>query len=186
MLSGFISLDCGLPENSNYTESTTGINYISDASFIETGVSMNVSSVCKTKSLEEEYYYVRSFLEGVRNCYTISLTSNTTRYLIRGSFLYGNYDAKRKPPGFDLHVDANKWNSVNITDESSISHYEIIHVPKFDYIEVCLVNTGHGIPFISALEIRPLKNNIYATENGSLSTFLRLDFGTLLANQTYR
>ena len=100
--------------------------------------------------------------------------------------MYGNYDAKRKPPGFDLHVDANKWDSVNITDESSISHYEIIHVPKFDYIEVCLVNTGHGIPFISALEIRPMKNNIYVTENGSLSTFLRLDFGTLLANQTYR
>lgn len=87
-MSGFTSLDSGLPENSNYTESTTGINYISDASFIETGVSMNVSSVYKTKSLEEEYYYVRSFLKGVRNCYTISLTSNTTRYLILGSFLY--------------------------------------------------------------------------------------------------
>ncbi|PNX90409.1 leucine-rich repeat receptor-like protein kinase at2g19210-like protein, partial [Trifolium pratense] len=35
--SGFISLDCGLPENSTYSEKLTGINYISDAKFIDTG-----------------------------------------------------------------------------------------------------------------------------------------------------
>ncbi|QHO33326.1 putative LRR receptor-like serine/threonine-protein kinase [Arachis hypogaea] len=32
--------DCGLPENSNYTEESTGINYISDANFIDSGVIM--------------------------------------------------------------------------------------------------------------------------------------------------
>ena len=75
--SGFISLDCGLPVNSSYTEPITGINYISDATFIDTGVSMSISPVYKTISLEQEYYYVRSFPQGTRNCYTISLTSGT-------------------------------------------------------------------------------------------------------------
>ena len=182
--SGFISLDCGLPANSSYTEPITGINYISDATFIDTGVSMSISPVYKTISLEQEYYYVRSFPQGTRNCYTISLTSGT-RYLLRGSFLYANFDAKSKPPGFDLYIDANKWDSVSLLDESTFIYSELIHVPKLDHIDFCLVNTGHGVPFISALELRPLKNDTYVTVAGSLSTFVRLDFGTL-TNQTYR
>ncbi|PNX80739.1 receptor-like protein kinase, partial [Trifolium pratense] len=36
--SGFVSLDCGLPEHSNYSALKTGINYTSDAKFIDTGV----------------------------------------------------------------------------------------------------------------------------------------------------
>ena len=184
MFSGFISLDCGLPQNSSYTEHITGINYISDATFIDTGVSMSISPVYKLNSLEEQYLYVRSFPQGIRNCYTISLTSGT-RYLIRGSFLYANYDAKSKPPAFDLHLDANKWGSVTIIDNSTFIYSEIIHVPKLDYIDFCLVNTGHGTPFISALELRPLKSDTYVTQSESLSTFVLLDFGTL-TNQTYR
>ncbi|KAH1262146.1 Aspartyl protease family protein [Glycine max] len=35
--SGFISIDCRSPADLNYTESTTGINYTSDANFINTG-----------------------------------------------------------------------------------------------------------------------------------------------------
>ena len=182
--SGFISLDCGLPVNSSYTEPITGINYISDATFIDTGVSMSISPVYKTNSLEKEYNYVRSFPQETRNCYTISLTSGT-RYLIRGSFLYANYDAKSKPPAFDLYIDANKWDSVTLLDESTFIYAELIHVPKLDHIDFCLVNTGHGVPFISALELRPLKNDTYVTVAGSLSTFVRLDFGTL-TNQTFR
>ncbi|KAK4590897.1 hypothetical protein RGQ29_021190 [Quercus rubra] len=181
---GFISLDCGLPANSSYTEPTTGINYTSDATFIDVGVSMSISPAYKTNSLEQEYYYVRSFPQGIRNCYTISVTTGT-RYLIRGSFLYANYDAKSKPPGFDLYIDANKWDSVTLLDESTFIFAELIHVPKLDNIDFCLVNTGNGVPFISALELRPLKNGTYVTESGSLSTFLRLDFGSL-TNQTYR
>ena len=99
--------------------------------------------------------------------------------------MYANYDAKSKPPGFDLYIDANKWDSVTLLDESTFIFAELIHVPKLDNIDFCLVNTGNGVPFISALELRPLKNGTYVTESGSLSTFLRLDFGSL-TNQTYR
>ncbi|WRX27293.1 Malectin-like domain - like 10, partial [Theobroma cacao] len=41
-ISGFINLDCGLPEDSTYTESTTGVNYISDASYIHTSTSESI------------------------------------------------------------------------------------------------------------------------------------------------
>ena len=99
--------------------------------------------------------------------------------------MYANYDAKSKPPAFDLYIDANKWDSVTLLDESTFIYAELIHVPKLDHIDFCLVNTGHGVPFISALELRPLKNDTYVTVAGSLSTFVRLDFGTL-TNQSYR
>ncbi|KAJ1420256.1 Serine-threonine/tyrosine-protein kinase, catalytic domain [Sesbania bispinosa] len=84
--SGFISIDCGLPENSSYTEQTTGINYISDAKFIDTGVSQSISP-----TRQQQLAYVRSFPSGVRNCYRINVASGT-KYLIRATFYYGNYD----------------------------------------------------------------------------------------------
>ncbi|KAL6275779.1 hypothetical protein ACE6H2_019380 [Prunus campanulata] len=57
---GFISLDCGLPTNSNYSEPTTGIDYISDAAFISTGVSKSIAPHQKQAA------YVRSFPGGSR------------------------------------------------------------------------------------------------------------------------
>ena len=55
---------------------------------------------------------------------------------------------------------------------------EIIHVLSSDYIHVCLVNTGHGTPFISAIEIRLLGNDMYKeTVYGSLYLFTRVNFG---------
>ena len=99
--------------------------------------------------------------------------------------MYANYDSKSKPPGFDLYIDANKRDSVTLLNESTFIYAELIHVPKLDHIDFCLVNTGHGVPFVSALELRQLKNDTYATVSGSLSTFVWLDFGTL-TNQTCR
>ncbi|KAI9159625.1 hypothetical protein LWI28_000346 [Acer negundo] len=53
---GFISLDCGLPrDDNNYTEATTGINYISDANYVETGSGKSILpeyKVAQSGSLE--------------------------------------------------------------------------------------------------------------------------------------
>ncbi|KAB1218470.1 hypothetical protein CJ030_MR3G026350 [Morella rubra] len=45
--SGFITLDCGLPENNSYEEKTSGISYISDAIFVDTGLSRSISPEIK-------------------------------------------------------------------------------------------------------------------------------------------
>ncbi|KAH7510911.1 hypothetical protein JRO89_XSUnG0239600 [Xanthoceras sorbifolium] len=53
--SGFISLDCGLPEGSNYTDVDTGIHYISDAAFMETnGISKTISLEIPVLGLERQ------------------------------------------------------------------------------------------------------------------------------------
>ncbi|KAM0960679.1 hypothetical protein ACFX2I_025590 [Malus domestica] len=183
--SGFISLDCGRPSNSNNSESPTGVDYISDAAFISTGVSKSVAPAYKA-TYPLQAAYVRSFPQGVKNCYKVNITKNT-KYLIRAVFLYGNYDGLNKLPKFDLAIGASYWDSVAFTDDASLSTFnEVVHIPTLDYINVCLLNEGTGTPFISSLELRPLKNTTYVTPTGSLALFFRYDVGSTVDDQTYR
>ncbi|KAF2589834.1 hypothetical protein F2Q70_00038029, partial [Brassica cretica] len=58
-----ISIDCGIPSGSSYTDDTTGINYVSDSSFVETGVSKSVSFTAQRQ--------LQNLMSGSRNCYTL-------------------------------------------------------------------------------------------------------------------
>ncbi|KAK4836854.1 hypothetical protein QYF36_004123 [Acer negundo] len=186
--SGFISIDCGLPQNSAYTDIKTGINYTSDLTFTESGVSYNISSEYNRDTLEQSFLTVRSFPEGMKNCYTLKPTLGDGMFLIRASFMYGNYDGQNKLPSFYLLLGADVWDSVELADASTILSKEIIHFPPKKYVHVCLVNNGSGTPFISSLELRPLKNPSYAAfPEISLLLYRRLDIGsTANDNETYR
>lgn len=70
-VSGFISIDCGRPYNSSYSEKTTGLLYISDATFIDSGKSNSISSGYKD-DYQQQLWYLRSFPDGIRNCYKIA------------------------------------------------------------------------------------------------------------------
>ncbi|GKV36579.1 hypothetical protein SLEP1_g44692 [Rubroshorea leprosula] len=120
---------------------------------------------------------VRSFPEGDKNCYNLNLTKGD-RYLIRASFMYGNYDEKNETPQFDLYLGPNLWCTVSLQDASASSSFEIIHTLQSNHLYVCLVNTGEGTPFISALVLRPLKNTTYESQTGSLDCFGRYDVGS--------
>ncbi|KAH0873133.1 hypothetical protein HID58_070495 [Brassica napus] len=173
--SGFISLSCGLvPKNTTYTEKTTNIIYKSDADYIDSGSVGRISNEYKAL-LQQQGWTLRSFPEGDRNCYNFNLKANS-KYLIRGSFVYGNYDGQNKIPKFDLHIGPNKWTSVKLEGVGNGSIYEMIHVLPQDHLQVCLVKTGKTIPFISSLELRPLNNNSYVTQSGSLIAVSRVYF----------
>ncbi|BAT91670.1 hypothetical protein VIGAN_07028200 [Vigna angularis var. angularis] len=180
--SGFISIDCGAPSDTDYTEPKTGINYTSDANFIDTGESGTIIPETINSVYQRQMMNVRSFPIGKRNCYKISITKGST-YLIRTNFLYGNYDKLNKAPKFDIHLGVNHWYTVTIDNASTPQVNEIIYVPSLDYLHICLVNTGHGTPFISAIELRTLKNGTYIPESGSLEYYRRWDLGS---NDSYR
>ncbi|XP_054794043.1 LRR receptor-like serine/threonine-protein kinase IOS1 isoform X4 [Prosopis cineraria] len=183
--SGFISIDCGAPAKSTYIEKTTGIHYISDDKFINSGVSNSITTEFQ-RVYQQHIWNLRSFPQGTRNCYEINITRGS-KYLIRATFLYGNYDGLNELPSFDLHLGPNLWETVKITNESVPIFPEIIHVPLLDYIQICLVDTGSGTPFVSALELRTLisMNGVYNTQSGSLSLYSRFDLGST-SNRTYR
>ncbi|KEH18226.1 LRR receptor-like kinase plant [Medicago truncatula] len=181
--SGFISIDCGLPKDINYSSLDTGINYISDAKFIDAGVSKKIAET----DIKQELQYVRSFPSGVRNCYRINVTSGI-KYLIRSSFYYGNYDDLNEPPEFDLHFGPNVWDTVKLTNISHITDSEIIYTPLLDYIQPCLVNTGKGTPFISVIELRTLNNEVYVTNSAKsvVSPLRRSDVGSIANEYRYK
>ena len=100
--------------------------------------------------------------------------------------MYGNYDGKGKVPSFDLLLEADVWDSVQLEGASTIVTKEIIHMPQKNYIYVCLINTGGGTPFISVLELRPLSNFTYQPQSGSLLLTSRWDVGLTTSTGTFR
>lgn len=174
-VSGFVSIDCGQPQQ-NYTDEDTGITYISDSSLIDTGESKAISASLKN-SVSKQLWYVRSFPVGEKNCYTVTATRGK-RYLIRARFMYGNHDSKNQLPEFDLYLGVTFWDSIEFKDASDKVDKEIIHVLSSDSIYLCLVKTGSTIPFISAIEFRLIWNDIYITKSGSLLSYFRYDLGS--------
>ncbi|KAJ4833372.1 hypothetical protein Tsubulata_029923, partial [Turnera subulata] len=177
-LTPLVSIDCGLPPNTSYPNPVSGLIYTSDSSYADTGVSKSIATQFRTNGVDQQQWYVRSFPEGVRNCYKIEVTTST-KYLIRANFMYGNYDGLFKLPAFDLYLGPNKWATVQIQNVSKSVFTEIIYTPTLNYVHVCLVKTDSSTPFISALELRPLRNTTYVTESGSLVLFNRADLGSI-------
>ncbi|GJX39510.1 leucine-rich repeat transmembrane protein kinase protein [Tanacetum coccineum] len=161
--SGFISIDCGVQQS--YTDNSTLINYVSDDGFIDSGERHEVLSNYRealTTNNGLQLATLRSFPEHEQNCYTLKPPQGkNNRYLIRARFAYGNYDLKNQNPRFDVYLGADYWFAVVITEPSETYSSEIIHFTSSDYINVCLRNTGHGIPFISVLELRLLDITMY-------------------------
>lgn len=186
-----MSIDCGIGTDSSYYEPSTGLLYVSDGQFIDSGSNVKVSSKYINSTLPPQYQTVRSFPTGYRNCYTLPNVTMGQKYYIRASFMYGNYDGlnsvqPNKSLQFDLHIGVNPWMTVNITDASQAYRFEAATVAPASLIWLCLVNTGHGTPFISILEIRPLTKTLYpyVSDNQSISFEFHLNFGP--TNETIR
>ena len=105
--------------------------------------------------------------------------AKNNNYLIRARFVYGNYDGENQKPIFDLHLGVNERTTVDLTNSGAYGYYyDIIHVPLTDCRDVCLINTGRGVPFISALELRHLDNSIYQAQGGALLKVWGYDVGS--------
>ncbi|KAF8031027.1 hypothetical protein BT93_D0267 [Corymbia citriodora subsp. variegata] len=170
---GFISIDCGA--TNAYIEEENNIAYETDEGFIDSGNNMQVSTEVIYENNLQSSKNVRSFPNGKRNCYTLRPDQGKNKtYLIRAIFWYANYDGKNQTPQFDLYIDVNYWATVSY---STYCYKEIMYVPQAYDIQVCLVNTGNGVPFISALELRTFDDDIYRLRSGFLQTQERYDIG---------
>ncbi|CAL9768373.1 unnamed protein product [Musa acuminata subsp. burmannicoides] len=169
---GFIYIDCGIPENTSYVDAVTGITYVSDDQFVDAGINYKVWSAYVPSTLARRYETVRSFPVGARNCYTFESTTPGLKYLVRATFLYGNYDLKDKPVQFDLYLGVNLWKTINITNPTAYFFTEVVAEAAAGPMSVCLVNTGLGTPFISGLDLRPMGTFLYPMVGASRSLVL--------------
>uniref|UniRef100_A0ACD5T8C4 Uncharacterized protein n=1 Tax=Avena sativa TaxID=4498 RepID=A0ACD5T8C4_AVESA len=179
---GFISIDCGLSGETGYVDDTTKLFFLPDKGFIDAGTNHNISAEYVTPTMGKSWYNLRSFAgagAGTRNCYTLRSLVSGLKYIVRAKFKYGNYDGLDLLPVFDLYIGVNYWHPVNISGPSAAMFVEAIVVVPDDFVQVCLVDTGAGTPFISGLDLRPLKRTLYpeVTVAQGLTLMNRLNLG---------
>lgn len=176
---GFLSIDCGV--TAAYTDPNISISWVPDSPYITTG--LNSANATSTIYTFERYKTVRYFPEPrSKHCYVLPATVNGT-YLLRTTFLYGNYDGGAASHNFHLAVDTYDVGEVLGTDTSARVIYEITLVASAANIYVCLVPdvVGFDVPFISSLELRSLGiETLYPKANGGYYLFniYRKNFGS--------
>ncbi|KAK7359428.1 hypothetical protein VNO77_01388 [Canavalia gladiata] len=174
-LEEFVSIDCG--GTSNYTDSRTGLAWISDSMIMQHGIPVEVES---PNGNMVQYQRRRDFpIDSKKYCYTLN-TVERRRYLVRATFQYGSLDSGDTYPQFELYLDATKWTTVSIYDASRIYTKEMIIRAPSNSIDVCMCCATTGSPFISTLELRPLNLSMYATDfedNFFLEVSARINFG---------
>ncbi|XP_031488582.1 putative leucine-rich repeat receptor-like serine/threonine-protein kinase At2g19230 isoform X2 [Nymphaea colorata] len=177
---GFISIDCGLTETPSYTNvESDNLTYVSDDGYVETGVNMPLLDPNAIDGKTNKVYKtVRSFPNATRSCYHLPATVGS-KYLLRASFMYGNYDGLNSPPSFRLYLGVDLWDTVTLASATHAVRSELVTQAVASVLYVCLVRTGGGTPFISSLKLRPLPSTLYAPANSSiaLTTFRRVDVG---------
>uniref|UniRef100_I1QN84 Malectin-like domain-containing protein n=2 Tax=Oryza glaberrima TaxID=4538 RepID=I1QN84_ORYGL len=181
---GFVSIDCGL-SGPSYMDDRTNISYVSDDGYIATGEKHEISSEYKSRALYTSDLSLRSFPSGGRNCYAVAAAARGRKYLVRAWFMHGDYDGGGKslastPVRFDLYIGLDIWYEVAVSNAATSYAFEVIAVAVASSLSVCLLDTGHGTPFISSLELRPLRGDMYpdAMANKSLGLYTRCNMGS--------
>ncbi|KAF0933677.1 hypothetical protein E2562_018906 [Oryza meyeriana var. granulata] len=180
---GFQSIDCG--GSGNYTDEL-GLDWMADDPYVGGGAGTAATiSAPSSQSQRRPYTTVRYFpADGRKYCYTVGVRPRT-RYLLRASFLYGNFDGSRVFPEFDLYVGASRWSTIVIYDEARVVTREMVALAQSPSLSVCLANATTGQPFISALELRPLNGSLYHTAFEAaffLGLAARVNFGAPTAD----
>ena len=176
---GFLSIDCGVL--AAYTDPILGISWVPDSPYITTG--LNSANATSNLYTLDRYKTVRYFPEPrSKHCYVLPATFNGT-YLLRTTFLYGDYDGGAARHNFHLTVDTYDVGEVLDADTAARVIFEITLVATAANIYVCLVpdTVGVDVPFISFLELRSLGfGTLYPKANGGFYLFnkYRENFGS--------
>ncbi|KAF8395022.1 hypothetical protein HHK36_018961 [Tetracentron sinense] len=170
---GFVSLDCGGKEN--FTDDI-GLEWTPDDQLMH-GETATISVANETR---KQYMTVRHFPADKRKyCYRLDVITRT-RYLVRATFLYGNFDNSNVYPKFDISIDTTHWSTITISDANPMEVRELIILASNPTLNVCLSNAIAGNPFISTIELRQFNGSMYYTnfENQFfLSVSARINFG---------
>lgn len=170
-----MSLNCG--GKVNFTDEL-GLQWIPDTQMI----SGEIANISVTGENRTQYMTLRYFpADNRKYCYTLNVISRS-RYLIRASFLYGNFDSNNVYPKFDISMGSTHWATVVISDANTVEVQELIFLATDPTISVCLSNATTGPPFISTLELRQFNGSMYMTSYENqfyLSVSARINFGAL-------
>jgi len=187
---GFVSIDCG--GSANYTDEL-GLQWTGDAGWFPFGQTATISVPSEKRA---QYSTVRYFPPSSspattstnnnnKHCYTLRVRTRT-RYLVRATFLYGNFDSSNVFPEFDLYLGASHWSTIVIYDDAKVVTREAVVLAADPALSVCLSSAATtGQPFISTLELRQLNGSLYYTDyeaDAFLALSARINFGAPTAD----
>ncbi|KAF3787086.1 Serine/threonine-protein kinase 10 [Nymphaea thermarum] len=166
---GFISIDCGSPEESYVYPDSTDVTYFSDSKLMEFGeIKSPDSRYIDDNNWPKYLRKVRTFPKGNMTCYKLQPVTPGSKYLIRPNFLYGNFDGLNSFPQFDLYLENTFAQTINAS-VSDWQTYEFIVKATRSYLTLCLCKTNERDPFISAIDLRPMPDAIYPVVNATLA-----------------
>ncbi|XP_051130075.1 putative leucine-rich repeat receptor-like serine/threonine-protein kinase At2g14440 [Andrographis paniculata] len=174
-----VFLDCG----ASISSTLSAVEWVPDSGYISAGE----SKVVPIYGLLPTLTTVRTFpLQGnvfKKFCYEVPV-DRTKKYMVRTAYYYGGVNGNDLPPVFDLMVDGTFWTAVNTTEDyaaGNLSYYEGIFLPAGKNLSVCLAANTYtdSDPFISALEVVPLLDQLYN------STDFKVNAMTLMARNGF-
>lgn len=170
---GFLSLNCG--GRGSFIDDI-GIEWTPDNQFM---FGKTAQTPIRNRA-KPQYATLRYFPADSRKyCYTLSIIPGM-RYLLRATFLYGNFDGKNVYPMFDISLGATYWSTIVISDVNTMEAREMIFLATEPTVCMCLFNATRGSPFISTLELRQFNESMYSNdfeEQFYLSVSARINFG---------
>ncbi|KAJ4786796.1 Leucine-rich repeat protein kinase family protein [Rhynchospora pubera] len=153
---GFVNIDCG--GTSTHTDDIR-LQWTPDTDF-PFGQRANTSFRNNNKT---QYNTVRFFPADDRKyCYTLNTTTRL-RYLVRATFLYGNFDNTNDYPKFVISLGATYWDTIIIKDAATPVLSEMVVLAPSPSLTVCLFNASSGLRFISTIELRQFNGSMYYT-----------------------
>ncbi|KAJ4772174.1 Leucine-rich repeat protein kinase family protein [Rhynchospora pubera] len=172
---GFVNIDCG--GTSVHTDDI-GLQWTPDSDY-PFGQTANTTIVNNNKT---QYNTIRFFPTDDRKyCYTLNATTGL-RYLVRATFLYGNFDNTNVYPKFVISLGATYWDTIVIMDATTPVVSEMVVLAPSPCLSVCLFNALSGSRFISTIELRQFNGSMYTTmfeDQYFMFMAARVNFGTL-------
>ncbi|KAI4329869.1 hypothetical protein MLD38_028204 [Melastoma candidum] len=191
-LLGFLSIACGA--TSVYVDSSNNVTWVPDADYVTKGVTGNVNYVLGTSSgSSSSLRFFPDSSASRRNCYKLPVKNLSSLVLIRGRFVYKNYDGKGSPPRFSVSVETAVVGTVDLGRDDPWTEEFVWPRQNGDKDEVsfCLIPIdGGGIPVISSVEVRPLPSGAYRNGSGdglenTLRKRYRIDCGNTNVTTRY-
>ncbi|KAF3329926.1 LRR receptor-like serine/threonine-protein kinase [Carex littledalei] len=173
---GFVNIDCG--GSSAHTDDI-GLQWMPDTNY-PFGQRTNTSSPVNNN--KTQYNTVRFFPTDDRKyCYTLNVTTRL-RYLVRATFIYGNFDGTSVYPKFVISLDSTYWDTIVINDATTPVVSEMVVLAPSPSLSVCLYNASSGVRFISTIELRQFNGSMYNTmfeDQFFMYMAARINFGAL-------
>ncbi|XP_047164082.1 receptor-like protein 4 [Vigna umbellata] len=174
-------INCGTSANSTDSFNTT---WLSDR-FFSAGSSALVSQPLNFPLPSEKtlrFFPPSSY--GKKNCYTFPSLPSSSRYLLRTFTVYDNYDAKSRPPSFDVALSSTvlfSWRSPWPESTAAKGAYSDLFASLSNTsssLDLCFYGFATDAPLISSIELIQVHPSAYdAPDNIILVNYGRISCG---------